>query len=848
MAQSSTAAGREANLLERSAELAALAEQLEAVTSRAGGRLAFVAGEAGVGKTALVRRFAATLPATVQLMSGACDALVTPRPLAPFLDVAALTGGELEELALARTGAKPHEFAAGLMRELRQRAPSVIVLEDLHWADAATLDVLRIVARRVESVDSLIIATFRDDELDRMHPLRMLLGGLAGAGAVTRIKLAALSEAAVAQLAEPYGVDATELYRLTSGNAFYVTEVLAGGTHAVPATVQDAVLARTARLSSAGRTLVEAASIVPAAAELWLLAKMCPEAVGSLDECVASGVLSAQADGVAFRHELARMAVEASLPLNRKSALHSAAMSALADPPQGDRDPARLAHHAEGAGDTRSIRAGDPRRQACVAGNAGGAFSGRAHACYLCGQFNEALDAQLAALDHYRTLDDRRRAGDSLWSLSRLYRYVGRPAESLETAQEAITILEQLPAGAELAMAYCNLSHIYVNADDVEDARVWGHRALELAQKLGHLEAQVYAEINLAVVDYLTTGSPGTAAELERIQRVAQENGLDEHAGRVLVALTWWSPRFKSYELADRYYEEGLEFSNDRGLDLWRHYMLAYRARCELDRGRWDEATRLAEMVIRDPLSPVPRIVALVVLGLVRARRGDPGFWPPLDEAAELAAPSNELQRREPVATARAEALWLEGREGAIPDATAPTFEIALHRRANWVIGEMACWRLRAGIGEPPPDPVPEPYALELEGRRREASEAWLRLGCPYEAAISLAWSTEEADLRQALSEFQRLGARPAAAIVSRRLRRQGVRGLPRGPRATTLRNRANLTEREMEILELVANGHTNAQIAERVFLSTKTVDHHVSAILSKLGVKTRGQAAAQIR
>ena len=397
-------------------------------------------------------------------------------------------------------------------------------------------------------------------------------------------------------------------------------------------------------------------------------------------------------------------------------------------------------------------------------------------------------------------------------------------------------------------MAYCNLSHIYVNADDVEDARVWGHRALELAQKLGHLEAQVYAEINLAVVDYLTTGSPGTAAELERIQRVAQENGLDEHAGRVLVALTWWSPRFKSYELADRYYEEGFEFSNDRGRDLWRHYMLAYRARCELDRGRWDEATRLAEMVIRDPLSPVPRIVALVVLGLVRARRGDPGFWPPLDEAAELAAPSNELQRREPVATARAEALWLEGREGAIPDATAPTFEIALHRRANWVIGEMACWRLRAGISEPPPDPVPEPYALELEGRRREASEAWLRLGCPYEAAISLAWSTEEADLRQALSEFQRLGARPAAAIVSRRLRRQGVRGLPRGPRATTLRNRANLTEREMEILELVANGHTNAQIAERVFLSTKTVDHHVSAILSKLGVKTRGQAAAQIR
>ncbi|HYU62535.1 MAG TPA: AAA family ATPase [Verrucomicrobiae bacterium] len=861
--------GAQIQLLERSAELALLADHVKVVEGGAG-RLVFIAGEAGIGKTELVHRFTANLPARVQVIHGACDALVTPRPLAPFLDVAAATGGELDRLG--RTEARPHVFAAELMNELRQRAPAVIVLEDLHWADAATLDVLRIVARRVESTQALIIATFRDDELDRMHPLRLMMGALPTAGPISRVRLSTLSPAAVAQLAAPHGVDAADLYRKTSGNAFFVTEVLAGGTHAVPATVHDAVMARIARLSAKGQGLVEAASIIPATAELWLLDLMRPGSIDSVDECVASGVLVAQPDGVAFRHELARLAVEASIAPHRRTALHVAAVAALASRPEDARDPARVAHHAEAAGDSRAVLIHAPeaaarasalgahRQAAAQYGRAirAGALATkevlaelhqrRAHACYLSGQIDEAMEAQREARDLYDALDDRRRHGDALWSLSRLLRYVGRITEARQTAEEAITVLEQLPAGPELALAYCNLSHIFVNLEDRDDARIWGRRALELADHLQHVEARVYAQINLAVTDYLETQSATAVAELEGIMRVAQESGLDEHAGRVLVALTWWSPRFKSYALADRFYEAGLDFSIERGLDLWRHYMLAYRARCEMDRGRWDEATRLAEEVIREPLSPVPRIVALVVLGLVRARRGDPGCWPPLDEAASLATPTIELQRREPVAVARAEALWLDGREDEVGDATSSTFEIAVRRHASWVAGEMACWRVRVGLAEPRPAAAPDVYSLQLDGRRREASNAWFRLGCSYEAALALAWSPEEQDMRQALAEFQRLGARPAAAIVSRRLRRQGVRGLPRGPRATTLRNRANLTERETEILGLVAGGLTNAQIAERLFLSTKTVDHHVSAILAKLGVKTRGQAAAQVR
>ena len=868
MPQSPVAIGKESNLLERSAELALLAKEHALVASTARGRVVFISGEAGVGKTALIRRFAGALPTTVQVLFGACDGLATPRPLAPFLDVAEVIGGELEHLATE--GAKPYEFAAQLMRDLRERAPLVVIVEDLHWADAATLDVLRILARRIESVGAFVVATFRDDELDRKHPLRIVLGDLPAAGAITRMRLAPLSEDSVAQLAGPFGVDAGQLFRQTSGNPFFVTEVLAGGMQAVPATVQDAVLARIARLGSAGRSLVEAASISPATAEFWLLEQLCPDAMGSVEECLAAGVLSARPDGVVFRHELARLAVEASLPANQRAALHAAAMSALAA--AAEHDPARLAHHAEAAGDpqavlsyaseaaarasslgahreaaahlARAIRAGDHAPDEMLAG----LFQRRAHACYLCGQVDEALGAQQSALDLYRKLNDRRRVGESIRSLSRLFRYVGRGPEALETAQEAIAILEQLPPGPELALAYCNLSHLYVNSEDDEEARLWARRALELAGKLGHAEAKIYAEINLAVVEYLATQSADLVGEFERIFRVAQEHGLDEHAGRALLHLTWWSPRFKSYDVADRYYDSGLDFSIERGLDLWRHYMLAYRARCEMDRGRWDEATRLAELVIHDPLSPVPRIVALVVLGLVRARRGDPEYWPPLDEAAALAEPMVELQRREPVAMARAEALWLEGRDAEIGGATSPTLEIALRRHARWVIGEMACWRGRVGVRESLVEALPQPYALELDGEWRAAAAEWRRLGCPYEAAMALASSPDQEDLREALQQFQQLGARPAAAIVSRRLRLQGVRSVPRGPRAATLRNRANLTQRETQILALVAEGLTNAEIAGRLFLSTKTVDHHVSAILAKLGVKTRGQAAAQIR
>ena len=858
---------RSGGLLERGGHLEGLEASLaDALDGR--GRLVLVTGEAGIGKTALVREFCDRQRPQRRVLWGACDGLRTPRPFAPFVDIAATVRGGLA--ATVARGERPARCFAALIDELAAAAPTILVIEDLHWADEATLDVMTMLGRRAEIVPALVVATYRDDELTADHPLRSVLGELRIGHGVRRLPLSPLSLDAVEALARLAGADATDLYRVTGGNPFFLTEVLATAGERIPPTVRDAVLARAGRLSTPGRRLLEATAVVPGRMGLWLLEAVAPEVVDRLEECVASGMLTPGRADIGFRHELARVGIEESIPPDRRVALHRAVLAALEDRQGGSPDFARLADHAEAAGDREAVLRWAP--QAAEEAARGGAhrqaaaqyaralrFAGglaldrqaellkhRVDECWMTDQFDAAIEAQEAALECRRRLGDQLGEGDALRTLSRLMFFVARVREGEALALQAVELLEPLPPGHELAMAYGNVSQRRMVVEKLEAAVAAGSRALDLARRLDDTEATVYALTNIGAAEF-QAGLEEGLGKLEEALELALKDDLEDYAGRAFFTIVFGALRPRRFDLADAYLGPGLDYCGERGLDTWRLYLLGCRARTELDRGHWDQAAETAVLVLRDPRSaPVPRGMALTTLGLVRARRGDPEADAPLSEEHSLALPTEELFRAAPVVAARAEAAWLAGQTAAVEQETDAALSLALQRQAPWVVGELACWRWRAGLRDRlPPGAVAEPYALSLAGEAAQAAKVWRELGCPYEAALALADGDATEPLRRAHEELQALGARPAAAIVARKLRERGVRGVPRGPRPRTRANPAGLTARELEVLALLARGLRNAAIADELVVSEKTVDHHVSAVLRKLGVRTRGEAAA---
>jgi DNA-binding CsgD family transcriptional regulator/tetratricopeptide (TPR) repeat protein len=851
-------------LVEREQWLADLTQWLGAVADQ-GGCVALVGGEAGIGKTALLQEFSRRQDAS-RLLWGACDALFTPRPFAPLHDIARQTQGAL--LAAVSSGTNREDIFTAALDEL-ERSEALVVFEDMHWADEATLDLLKYLGRRINRTRAMLVVTYRDDEVGARHPLRSVIGDLPRA-TTHRMTLSPLTEPAVAQLARRAGRPARGLHAITGGNPFFVTEALAAAVGTVPASVRDAVLSRTSQLSPASREIAELVCVVPGRTEGWLLAQ-----AGRPDEAVIEGCLGCgmvrYADGsLAFRHELARRALQDSLSQARLQSLHSKVLAVLAGRP--DVPAARLAHHADGARIAEDVLRFAPVAAAHAsslgahreaASHYQTALSYAEHAVaaerarlqeqlsyeyYLTGQHERGIGAQRAALEMWRASGQRVKEGNSLRWLSRLSWCVGSRAEANRYGIDAVAILESMPPGPELAMAYCNRADLDMEGHEAASAIDWAQRAIALAERWANTRIVSHALNTLGTVR-LIGGDASGWADLERCLQLALAGGFQDEAVGAYTDLAAMAVSHRQYDQASRYLSAGLTYCEERDLDSWRLYMLAYRARLKFESGNWQGASKDVEAVLQNPIAtPNSRIPALRTLGHLRIRRGDPDARAPLEASRALAGPTPELQRAGMLAAAYAEAAWLADDRESVLREVQPAYELVRERHDPRMKGELAAWLWRVGALDQQPTDIAEPYALEICGDWQGAARTWKTLGCPYEHANMLAWYGTEAEQREALAILEQLGAIPAAQLLRMKMRAQGVRGIPRGSRQSTRNNSFGLTKRETEILALLSDGLRNSAIARRLFVSTKTVDHHVSAILAKLGVPSRAAAVAAAR
>jgi DNA-binding CsgD family transcriptional regulator/tetratricopeptide (TPR) repeat protein len=849
-------------LLERGAALAALAGYAD--EARQGdGRLVLVAGEAGIGKSALVEQLHKDLQDACWLW-GACDGLFTPRPLGPLFDLAVQLGGELDDLC--QIGAPREDLFRALLRQVSEAGTlSVLVVEDIHWADEATVDLLRFLGRRVWDAPVLLIATYRGEDVAAGDPLRAALGEIARQRSARRIDLALLSAEAVRVLAEGTGLDAAELYRLTSGNPFYVTEVVAAGLGVIPPSARDVVLARAGRLSGGSRQVLDVAALTGARVELELLKSVAASPLPVLDELLASGLLAVDGQWLRFRHEIARLAVAQAVAPHRRAGIHARILTALGSLSCGD--DARMAFHAEAAGDRPVVLHHAPRaaRQAaglgshreaaaqferalrCAAGAGpevtAGLYDGLGIELRLVGRYQGAVDAAERALALWRQAGDRLREGGTLRNLSYALLWMGRGPDAVAAAEAAVTVLEPLGPTVELARAYARLAAVRMLFSEHRAAIELAVRAQAIAEPLGALDALSEA-LNAQGCSVAMIGGEWTGY-LHRALEVALSAGLDSEVGRAFSRLYVVYVGQRRFAEAERYFTDGVAYCDEHDVGSHAGFLRGERAVALARTGRWDEAVTLStELLASADLSPLYRLCPLHVLGVIRARRGEPGAWEYLDEAAAAADASGEPQWIIPVRLARAEAHWLHGE----PHLAAHEAELADDAQVGsdgWERGEIAVWLRRTGSPRPPRGELAGPYQLQVTGEPAEAARAWDSLGCPYEAALALHDTGDEKALRRALTIFTGLGATPAAQLTRHKMRQLGIRSIPAGPRTATQADPLGLTRREREVLELICAGHSNAEIAAKLVLSTRTVDHHVSAVLAKLGAPTRSAAAA---
>ncbi|MBB3590623.1 ATP/maltotriose-dependent transcriptional regulator MalT [Rhizobium sp. BK529] len=831
-------------------------------------RVVLLEGEAGAGKSSLAAAFSRAVPEGTRVLSGACENFGTAEPLGPWRDIAREARWKLTRVS---AGNWISLFSEVLDLLTADRQPTLLVIEDIHWADDATLNLIRYIGRRIRNTCLLPVLTARNDDTPGQTRLRRLLADIPPAHWL-RIDVPPLSKASVLELAQQEGLDGEAIFSATGGNAYFVSELVdAASRDRLPTTIRDAVLARADTLSEADRAVLCAASTSPDAFAPELIEAICGEnARRALEACVACGLLVPAGDLFMFRHEIARQAIEQSLPPLRRRGLNERALAYFRQ--SGDASVARMVHHANEAQDIAAISELAPKaaaeagrlgahRQAirhyelalAHAGALGDAaraclYEGYAFECHLTGQMERAIAAQTSALSLYRSLGDIRHIGDNMRWLSRLSYLAGDRKGADAFGREAVEVLEQANAPAELAMGYSNLSQLGMLAGDAETATFYGERAIALmtAEDVARPEVLCHALNNVGTA--ICWRDPDRARQtLEEALAIALDHGFQEHIARAFTNRAWVEIQLHAAAAAEDVLTRGIAYCIEHDLDTWRDYMRGELAELLTFLGRWEEAAAAAQAVVDNQNAPaLSRYPSLVALATLRTRRGEPADAL-LQEMEKFLANTFEFQRLSAHAALMAERAWLglADRDAALA-ALRQAASLCSDDAPGSTIGFWAHI-----LGEPglAPDNRNGDAAVTamLEGRWQEAADIWTDRRAPYLAALALLDGDSDA-LYRALATLETLGATTVVTHVKDMIRKRSGRLATRGPRASTQANAAGLTTREMDVLRLIDEGRSNAEIGAQLFVSAKTVDHHISSILAKLNAKSRGQAAAEGR
>jgi len=840
-------------LLGRDLELELMAGVLGGVQS-SGGKVVLVRGEAGIGKSSLVRGFAAGHGDEAHVYVGSCDDLLIPQPLGPFWDIARREPSLGEPLG---NGDRPGVLEAILHLLSGSLRPSIMVIEDTHWADEATLDAIKYIGRRIAQTSAMLLLTYRVGEVDYEHPLRGVMADLPP-DSVVRVQLGGLSLSAVSTIIGAATLDPEEVLAATNGNPFLVTEMASAGGQALPSSVQESVMARVQKLSPAAREMLQVLSVIPEPVSSQDVMELAGVAAGELSECERRGLLGVEGEIVSFRHELIRRAVEASLTQSERMATNRGVLEVL----RPETDPARLVHHAREANDINRLLELAPRaaRAAAAVGshreaahhfrqltsfldrldpNAKGlVLEEWAREEYLLDNLSEATDLAGMAVSHHREVGDRRAESRTLVQISQLHHHAGQRDRSEQLARDAVEVLGEDPDASDLARALEANATLAMMAGNLTATLELVDRTLEAAGANPD-ERIVVRSLNSKGTVANIVNYPAGKGSLDEARERAEAAGLWDEESRALVNHAWTAFEWRDLPIAADYTQAAIASSGRHEIPFIERYAMALYARILELNGEWSEAEDLA----RDQLdrAAISHMAALPVVGALEARTGRKAARNTLIEAWEMAEVANEFQRLAPAAMAVAEHSWISG-SAVIPVAEiVRVMEAGLLIGFEWSPGSIALWLWRVGELSQVPENIAEPYRLVMEGKAVEAATIWAAKGVPYERALALMHGDDAARL-EALAMFETLGATAVAAKLRQALRSDGV-SVPRGKGQKTTRHAAGLTARQAEVLQLLDEGLSNIEIADRLFVSPRTVEHHVSAVLSKLDSSTREEA-----